>query len=298
MSSWEPATDDSGVPREPAESRPAGVRLELPAVGWLFVAAAVFVVVARLVRIAGSAPEMVTLYAIAPAIASALRVLLPAALLVRVPDAPRTQRLLFAGLATGAAVAWLHAAIFAWSPSMLTGNPSVWTVVPALLPPLEALAALLVGLGLLQLRARRSTRAGLLVVIVALELGFLLGQLGLAAAWAYQPLDLGFTAVNALVAAAGAFAAWVPVAAWLDRDPPRAFWELLALAFPLGLLAEAIGLTQTIAMTTSQPGGRLSNDLFLVVTTAQALIGAVVSLLAIAAYARGTPLPGRASHRS
>ena len=101
-----------------------------------------------------------------------------------------------------------------------------------------------------------------------------------------------------LVAVVGAFAVWVPVSAWLDRDAPRAFWGLLALGFPLGLVARAGGLVQTIAMQAFASAGLYSSGLFVVATTLSALIGAIVAILALVAYAREMPLPDSAAEPS
>ena len=49
---------------------------------------------------------------------------------------------------------------------------------------------------------------------------------------------------------ASALASWVAVSAWLDRDAPRAFWTLLALGFPLGLLAKTASLGTLVPLLT------------------------------------------------
>jgi hypothetical protein len=105
-------------------------------------------------------------------------------------------------------------------------------------------------------------------------------------------------ALLVLVAAVGAFVVWVPVSAWLDRDTPRAFWGLLALAFPLGLVARAGGLVQTTAMQAFASAGLYSNGFFVAATTLGALVGAVVALLALLAYAREMPRPEDATEPS
>ena len=264
--------------------------LELPPLGWLFVVGAAGVIVARLDRVIGTTPETVVVAAAASAIAAALVALLPAALLLRVPDAPTRQPALFVGLAATALTEWVQAALFAWSPPLLTANPSLWTVLSDVQVPLEVLASLLIALGLLRLRPGGATRPWLLVVIVGLALGFQGLQVGLLATWAHQSLDLLAFGPGVLLTAAGGVATWVPVSAWLDHDAPRGFWGLLALGFPLGLLSGAIGLAQMVAMTSAPPMGLSSGGLFLVATTFDALIGAGMLILAIAAYARLMPL--------
>lgn len=305
MSSSGSTLESPGLPSEAVgPRRPIIARLSLRPLGWLFVAAAVLVGAARLHAIVGEPAAMLP-DMICSAVAAALVALLPAALVVRLPEAPRIQRLLFAGLALGAASEWAWATTFFW-PS----GPGVveWlgTLLFALWWPLGGLGSLLLGLGLLRLRARR-TRAGLLVVIGALYAGLSVLTIGIAVAQVPQSYDLGVPdgiviaadfALLVLVAAVSAFVVWVPVSAWLDRDAPRAFWGLLALAFPLGLVARAGGLVQTIAMTAFASTDAYSNWLFLVATTLGALVGAVAALLALVAYARKTPLPGSASEPS
>ena len=240
MSSLPP--DRPGLPAEAMGPRlPLPDWLELPPLGWLFVVGAACVIVARLGWLVGSSPATTVLSASPQAIAAALVALLPAALLLRVPDAPTSQRPLFFGLAATALAEWLLAAVFTWSPSVLTANPSVWTVLSDVQVPLGTLAPLLIGLGLLRLRPGGATRPWLLVVIVGLDLGFLGLQVGLVATWAHPSVDLVTFGPDVLLTAAGGVAAWVPVSAWLDHDAPRGFWGLLAIGFPLGLAWRAIG---------------------------------------------------------
>ncbi len=165
---------------------------------------------------------------------------------------------------------------------------SAWTTsaVFVALYGVQFVAALCVGLGLLRLRARRPTRAWLLVVIGATDLAFMGLQVGLPVVRAQAPFVSVAVVPVVLMAAGAAFAVWVPVSAWLDGDRPRAFWGLLALGFPLGLLGSAIGLAQTAAMLTPAPGGLASDAAFLVPTALGPLVGSVATLLALAAYAR------------
>ncbi len=299
MSGAEPPPDGPQLPVEALGPRlPIPDWLELRPLGWLFVVGAACVIVARLDRLVGTSPATTVLSASPQAIAAALVALLPAALLLRVPDAPTGRRPLFVGLAATALTEWVQAAVFAWSSPLLPSTPSVWTVLSDVQVPLGVLASLLIALGLLRLRPGGATRPWLLVVIVGLEVGFLGLQVRLVATWAHPSFDLVALGPDVLLTAAGGVAAWVPVSAWLDRDTPRAFWGLLALGFPLGLVASVVGLTQTVAMMSAPSMGLSSDALFLVATALGALIGAVVSLLAIVAYARETPLPGSPSQPS
>jgi hypothetical protein len=288
-------------PQLPAEAIgprvPIPAWLELPPLGWLSVVGATGVIVARLDRFVGTFPSTTVLYASPQAIAAALVALLPAALLLRVPDAPNRQRPLFFGLAAMALSEWWQAVLVAWSPPVLTANESVWTVLSYVQVLLGILAPLLVGLGLLRLRPGGATRPWLLLVIVGLSLGFLGLQVRLVTTWAQPSFDLVAFGPGVLLTAAGGVATWVPVSAWLDHDAPRGFWGLLALGFPLGLVASALGLAQALAMVSGPPMGLSSDVLFLIATTLGGLIGAVVSILAIAAYARLTPLNPEATPR-
>ncbi|MHB8459541.1 MAG: hypothetical protein ACYDB6_05660, partial [Candidatus Limnocylindrales bacterium] len=64
---------------------------------------------------------------------------------------------------------------------------------------------------------------------------------------------------------------------------PRAFWGLLALALPLSLLSRLIELPQAIVVVALR-----SNALFFPATTISAIVGAIVALLALVAFARET----------
>ena len=291
MSPAEPPPDGSRLPVESLGPRlPVPAWLELPPLGWMFVVGAACVMLARLDRLIGTSPATTVLSASPQAIEAALVALLPAALLLRVPDAPTRQGPLFFGLAATALTEWVQAALFTWSPPLMIANASVWTVLSDVQVPLGVLASLLIALGLLRLRPAGATQLRLLVVVVGLDLAFLGLQIGLVATWAHLTFDLVAFGPEVFLTAAGGVATWVPVSAWLDHDAPRGFWGLLALGFPLGLVARAIGLTQTVAMMSAPPQGLSSDALFLIATTLGALIGAVVSILAIAAYAREMPL--------
>ena len=272
----------------PAPQRPW---VELPPLGWWIVVAAAGVLVAPLTRGVGAAPEPVALTACATSASMALAALVPAALLRRVPAAPRTNRVLLAGLLCGAAVEWLYAIETASAPALLTSVPSLWTLLPDLAVPLLVGGPLLIALGLLRLRASGPTRPGLLVLLAVLNLALLLAPLALLDAWSHLPLDPVTSVFHVIMAVAVASATWVPLAAWLDREPHRAFWGLLALAVPLAILASLVSLTEIVAMVAGPPGRPTPEGLFLATSVAQALIGALASGCAIVAYARYTPSP-------
>ncbi len=161
------------------------------------------------------------------------------------------------------------------------------------LPALGWLFAVAAALVLLARLARVAgglpTPGWLLGLIVALDLGFMLVGLGLPAAAAHLSLLSPWLVLAALMTAAGACAVWVPVSAWLDGEAPRAFWGLLALGFPLGVLGRVVGVGELLALLAPGPGGVVSDGAYLLSTVAVALIGIAGSLLALAAYARATP---------
>lgn len=282
-----PAMDDPDTPLEAVGSWKSIdlARLGLPPLGWLFVAGAVLVAAQHL-RLGLAIPAE----AIPPAILSGVTrvaiALLPAALLFRAPRAHRTHRLLLAGLAAGA-IAELVRAVIAFWPSGPTGEAWRGTALDAAWPWLGPLGNLLVGLGLIRLRARRPPRFGLLAAIASayLALGVVPTWIVVAASQPVASID-GYSALLFVtVPLTAAVAVWVPVSARLGREPPRAFWGLLALGLPLGLAARAFALAQTV----TEAAPRM-DALFVVSVTLGAFVGAVVSLAALGAYARLTPL--------
>ncbi len=290
-----PVIGDAGLASDGEADRSAFRRPDLHWPGWVFVMGAALVVLVRLVRVADEPSTMVAQSAVPSAIAAGLGALLPAALLLRVPEASRTHRLLLIGLAGEALAEWAWVIL----PGLPIGSDSsAWTTsaVFVALYGVQFVAALCVGLGLLRLRARRPTRAWLLVAIVAGDLAFLGLQVGLAAAHAQVSVVSRALVPILLVTVGAGFAVWVPVSAWLDGDQPRAFWGLLALGFPLGLLGSTFGFAQTLAMLTPAPSGFASDAAFLVPTAMGALVGSVSTLLALTAYARWTP-PSRGASR-
>jgi len=287
--------DDPDIPSEAVGSWPSidlG-RLGLPPLGWLFVAGAVLVAGQDLRSILAIPAE-----AIPPAIPSVLTrvaiALLPAALLFRAPRAHRTHRLLLAGLAA-LAIAELVRAAIASSPTGPSGEPWRGTALDAAWPWLGPAGNLLVGLGLIRLRARRPPRFGLLAVIALayLALGVVPIWIVVAASPPVAPIDGDSALLLVTVPLTAAVAVWVPISAWLEREPPRAFWGLLALALPLGLAGRALDLAQAVTTTTFQPSAPLVAGV-----TLSAFVSAVVSLAALAAlaaYARLTPVTTDAS---
>ena len=240
-------------------------------------------------------PLDVAAFAAVSAATQTMVVLLPAALLWRVPTAPRTHRTLLVGLALGALVEMLRlGAAFASTsfsdPSIGPGlNTLAWLVLPA--------ASLLVGLGLLHLRAGRMTRRGMLVVIASMYLVLSLVPLG-AELIGNEPVFVTwvFLVSGILVPLAAAFAGWVPVDAWLAGERPSRFWGLLALGVPLYVVGALLGGEWLLPAWLALPADPAAvNDIVL----ASAGLGGILTLaavgLAFVAYARLTPSPPESS---
>ena len=226
---------------------------------------------------------------------NAVVVLLPAALLWRVPTAPRTHRTLLVGLALGGLVEILRFGA-AFVPTSF-GDPSIgpglttlaWLVLPA--------PSLLVGLGLLHLRAGQMTRRGMLVVIATLYLVLSLVPLG-AELIGNAPVVVTwvFLVSGIVVPLLAAFAGWVPVAAWLAGARPSRFWGLLAMGVPLYVVGALLGggwLLPAWVVAPADPAAL--ND----IATASLALGELFAFgavsLAFVAYARLTPLRPDAS---
>lgn len=282
------AVSDADIPSEVVGGLPSIdlARIRLQPLGWLFVAGAVFVAAERLRGIAGAPFEDIPAGVLA-GVAAVILTLLPAALLRRSPGALRTHRLLLAGLAAWATFEVLLAVVFAWP---LGPDGSSWRGTPldGALPYLGPLGSVLIGGGLLQLRMKPPSRFGLLAATagVYVALGIVPWAISVAAS---RPLGSGDPSVVVfsfvVEPLAAAFAVWAAVGAWLDREPPRAFWAVLALALPFGLAARAFEVPQLIAVAVYQ-----TNTFFVATTTGMALIDAAVALLALAAYGRLMPI--------
>ena len=294
----EPATlsrmDDPDTPSEAVGSWPTIdlARLGLPRLGWLFVVAAAFVAVADLRSIQGPGTEYAPAILLS-ALAATGVVLLPAALLWRVSGAAGSHRLLLAGLACGAAAEIVVGVLRFW-PLDPDGASSARAAFAAGRPLLDALGGLLVGLGLLRLRAG-AARLVLLAVIASIYVALAVSSFVIGTTAAGILADPYNTAFLVIGPAAAAFAVWVSVAAWLDREPPRAFWGLLALAFPISLVSRVFALPWAIAAVELR-----SNALYLPGVTINGIAGAVIALLALVAFARCTPVaePASTSGRS
>ena len=272
--------DDPDTPTEAVGSWPTIdlARLGLPPLGWVFVAVALFVGVVRL-RTLGGRPARHRPRTSCVSVEAGVVVLLPAALLWRVHEALRTHAVLFAGLALVAVDRLILAMNQLWP--MIQNDDGTRSAVGLAWPWLMPAGGVLIGLGLLRLRTG-PIRLPVLASIVAVYVGigvasYLIGS-GSATVDAYD------AALLIIVPSAAAVAVWVPAAAWLESDTPSAFWGLLAVALPVGVIARLLTLVATIVATSTQ-----SNVLFVPTVTINSVLGCLAALLALVAYARMTP---------
>ena len=276
-----PGADDPDTPTEAVGSLPTidFGRLGLPPLGWVFVAVALFVAATRL-RTIGGAPADIAPDILLSSIQATVVVLLPAALLWRAPAAIRTHTLLLTGLALVAAAQVVFAANQLWP--LFHSDDGTRSTFDAAWPLLTPAGGLLIGLGLLRLRVgahRLSVLAAIVVTYVGIGVASYLIGAGTGTLDAYD------AALMVIVPAAAAVAVWVPVAAWLESDTPQAFWGLLAVALPVGVISRLLTLLATIVGTSTQ-----SNVLFVPMITINAFLGSVAVLLALVAYVRMTPI--------
>jgi hypothetical protein len=266
-------------------------RLGLTPLSLLFVVAAAAVAVGRGRLIAddlgtGGPLDVAVLSSVAT-IGETLVVLLPVALIWRIPTAAHTHRVLFAGLAVGALVEVLRLGAF-----VAPGNPldlTLHEVLESLAWLALPLGGLLVGLGLLRLRGGLATRRGMLVVIAFGYLVLNLVPLG-AALIGGESIGVTWQSVvsQILVPVTTAFVGWVAVDAWLDHEEPGRFWGLLALAVPLYVAGAFVG--QELLLWIAPP---LAPDNFNSLGIASATFAEILALVSVAltgvALARLTP---------
>ena len=275
-----PVVDDPDTPTEAVGSWPAIdlARLGLPPLGWVFAAAALFVGVVHLRTLSGAPLEIVPAILLST-VESGVVVLLPAAVLWRVHEALRTHALLLTGLALLAAGQLILAVNQLWP--VLQNEDGTRSALGITWPLLTPAGGILIGLGLLRMRTG-AIRLPVLAAIVAAYVGIGVASYVIGAgSGTIEAYDAGLMVI---VPAAAAVAVWVPVAAWLESDAPPAFWGLLAVALPFGVISRLLTLLDTIVGTSTQ-----SNVLFVPTMTVNSILGCLAALLALVAYARMTP---------
>ena len=232
-------------------------------------------------------------------IATVVGVAIPAALLHRVPSAWRSRRLLLAGLAAGSVSGALSRALLPlFAPSSL-GAVDPWGQFALWLGPavLGLAGMLLVALGLARLRQRPPSRGvrRLLPVLVLAELAanasFFLSVVTHPGSTPPSELPAALAPAAIIFASApiSAYAAWVPLAAWIDVETPRPFWALLGMGSLVGLA----GLVPTLASNVLMAAGSLG--LFVPLGTLDEALAVAAAILAFVAYVRHTPRPPEAA---
>ncbi len=300
MSTEPPADFDPDRPSEVVgalsldDLRPLRRLLNIPpgALSLLFVLAALIVGGwwLRQLSVASATPEVSSvslLGGLADAAAEVLVVLMPVALLTRVPSALRSRGPLFAGLSMLAALKLLGVVLNVWLSDF--DAPS-WVIdVATWLGYLQPLGGALIAYGLLQLRVDPPGRRGLLLLLVLLWVGLALVEPVLVAiqiavgAAAFDSPGISWWAV--LVAVTSGFTAWIVVDAWLDHEPPALFWTLLSGAALWAIAARIVSLPQAVVVVMFQ--SNLPESASVIVSVAS-----VVSLaLAFVAYLWFTPRP-------
>ncbi|HEY7599730.1 MAG TPA: RDD family protein [Candidatus Limnocylindrales bacterium] len=173
-------------------------------------------------------------------------VLLPVALLWRVPGAARRHPVLLLGLALAAALV-IGRYLFGL---VALDLPPLYAAGGSLLSPLSILAPVVVALGLLALRPRGATHAPLFMLLAAVYLFVPLSRLFALEHVVGDVVVIGGGVFGALTSA---FAAWVVLGAWLEREPPRPFWAALVGAAVLGFVQFALGMAMLLVSTSDAP---------------------------------------------
>lgn len=253
-------------------------RMGLPALAWLFIAAGLAVAGLRLVALVGTPTASLLLAGALYTVAAVATALLPAALLHRVPTAPRRHPLLFSGLSLLALAAVLRAAA-----QLLRLGSAETLLISDFVFVGELAGLLLVGVGLLALRASGSAWQPLLILLAGT---YLIGSIAPALLSGALVVDLlAFLGRSVLSTIALAFAHAIPLVAWLDRDEPRPFWGLLALVVPLHIAGLVMSAVAMLIVSPEQAGVfELTNPIF-------SGLAALVGIAALVAYARYAPRP-------
>ncbi|MFI5200017.1 MAG: hypothetical protein ACHQXL_06550 [Candidatus Limnocylindrales bacterium] len=248
----------------------------------------------RQLSVALAAPDLSRvslLGGLADAAADVLVVLMPVALLTRVPSALRSRGPLFAGLSILAALKLLGVVLDLWVSDF---DAPAWVFdVSSWLRYLEPPAGALIAYGLLQLRVNPPGRRSLLVLLVLLWVGLVLfGPALLAIQSTVGEAVFGGPGISwwaVLVAVASGFTAWIVVDAWLDHEAPAFFWTLLSGAALWAIAARIVGLPQAVVVVMFQTN--LPDSAYVIVSVASV----VAPALAFVAYLCFTPRPGDAT---
>ncbi len=228
---------------------------------------------------------------LAEGLADVLMVLLPVALLWRVPSALRSRSLLFVGLSILATLRLLGVVLGVWVTDF---NGPTWVIdSESWLRYLQPVAGALIAYGLLQLRVNRPGRRVLLVVLVAilvaLELAFpaIVAIQNATAPTSFIAAGVDWWAV--LAAVTSGFTAWIVIDAWLGHEPPVLFWTLLSAAALWAIGARLVDLPQAIAIV------MFESSLPDIVGTIASVAAAVSTGLMFVAYLRYAPQPADAT---
>jgi hypothetical protein len=177
------------------------------------------------------------------------------------------------------------------------GDPPIGLGPDALAWVVQPIANLLVGLGLLHVRADRLTRRGVLLVLASIYLALSLVPLGAELIGNAPVLVTWVVLVSAiLVPLTAAFAGWALIDAWLVGERPSRFWGLLALGVPLYVVGALLGEGWSLPAWLALPADPASVN---GIATASANLGEIFALvavsLALVAYARFIPSLAEAS---
>jgi hypothetical protein len=318
----EDETARSPIPSSADEARPS-IRLpRLPALAWLIVGLAALDAIWWIQVIAGALGTIggplgdwsVVLSALGAAIqgaADVLPVLLPAALLTRIPSAARSQQLLLGGLLVGAAneVLLRLALPLIPAPSTIDAIVAQQTAIASLQGASMILGPLLVGLGLARMRGAGSRIRPAEIALLAL----LAVALGSEIASAVVPMaargelsgPMSTPTLVSTVLSLGAtpfiaYQLWVPLMAWRDRCAPATFWRLLGLASIATVLAIGVAVVANLSMANAIDwpgvlGSRVGGGPFEpILSAASKALLALTALLALVAYGRHAPASGHA----
>jgi hypothetical protein len=203
-------------------------------------------------------------------VGGAVAFLVPAAFVLRSPDAWQVRRMLLLGALLGAGAELAHSAGAAVSGlAVLQFNAGADTTWTSYMPASDvvnrigllggSIGTLLFAFGLARLRDRSAARSSRGVIAVALVV---VGFLGLWGLWPLVSLPSGTLGadwawtVPALIAAgilASLYHAWVILTGWSAGEAPRRAWTWAAAATSVGFATLAIGSLLTLGVIGLDP---------------------------------------------